>query len=120
MNIFIDETGDHDLIAIDPQYPIFMLGALLISPKEYAILTEKIVNLKQLYFHNAEDFILHSSELKRPVNKKSDPRNIAVKDPIVRKKFYEEIDTILADTDYKIVICLVKKYLFKDSYKYPI
>jgi hypothetical protein len=31
MLIFIDETGDHDLIKVDKPYPVFGLGALLIS-----------------------------------------------------------------------------------------
>ncbi len=48
MKIFIDETGDHDLQNIDPQYPLFMLGALLIPEKEYEILDEKMKILKSL------------------------------------------------------------------------
>lgn len=35
MLIFVDETGDHDLVNIDQQYPLFGLGAILIDENEY-------------------------------------------------------------------------------------
>lgn len=75
MLVFIDETGDHDMVNIDPQYPLFMLGALIISGEEYVKLDLKIKAFKEAYFQNPETFILHSSELKRPASKKSDVRN---------------------------------------------
>jgi hypothetical protein len=33
--LFIDESGDHSLAVIDPQYPIFVLGGVIVD-SDYA------------------------------------------------------------------------------------
>lgn len=33
--LFLDESGDHNLSLIDPQYPVFVLGGAIVE-KEYA------------------------------------------------------------------------------------
>ena len=33
--LFLDESGDHNLAVIDPQYPLFVLGGIIVV-KEYA------------------------------------------------------------------------------------
>ena len=40
--LFLDEFGDHNLTAIDPQHPIFVLGGIIVDEK-YALgeMTEK-------------------------------------------------------------------------------
>ena len=29
--LFLDESGDHNLSAIDPRYPIFVLGGIIVD-----------------------------------------------------------------------------------------
>ncbi|MBT4069358.1 MAG: DUF3800 domain-containing protein, partial [Candidatus Marinimicrobia bacterium] len=29
--LFLDESGDHDLRIIDPQYPLFVLGGVIVE-----------------------------------------------------------------------------------------
>ena len=122
MLVYIDETGDHNLVNIDSQYPIFGLGALLISEENYLILNKEVEKLKIEFFkdiHN--DFILHSSELKRPLDKRSDPRNSVMLNPITRKQFYTEFDKrVIDDIDFKIITCFIMKKRMVDTYKYPI
>ncbi len=119
MLVFIDETGDHDLVKIDPQYPLFGLGALLIDEKEYARLDAKIRALKEEYFESA-DFILHSSELKRPTDKRSDPRNAVMLDATIRRRFYEAFDAqIISAFNFKLVACFIHKPTMVGTYKFP-
>ncbi|MHB8782940.1 MAG: DUF3800 domain-containing protein [Desulfobacteria bacterium] len=33
--LFLDESGDHNLSVIDPQYPLFVLGGVIVD-KDYA------------------------------------------------------------------------------------
>ena len=33
--LFLDESGDHNMAAIDPNYPLFVLGGVMVD-KEYA------------------------------------------------------------------------------------
>jgi hypothetical protein len=33
--LFLDESGDHNLSVIDPQYPLFVLGGIIVD-QDYA------------------------------------------------------------------------------------
>jgi hypothetical protein len=121
MIVFIDETGDHNLNDIDPTYPIFGLGALLISEKEYKKLDKEMCYIKKHYFSDDGTFILHSSELKRPKNSKSDSRNVVMFNAEIRASFYKDIEErIIKPLDYAIVACFVDKKKFASKYKYPL
>lgn len=120
MLIFIDETGDHNLDKIDKSYPVFALGGLFIDEAEYKDMNNEIKRIKKDFFNDDGTFILHSSELKRPTHKRSDPRNIIMLKQETRKKFYETIDKDIMNTfNFKIILCIIKKENFVRKYKYP-
>lgn len=120
MLVFIDETGDHNLSNIDTCYPIFALGGLLIDENEYENMDKVVKQLKKDFFNDDGTFILHSSELKRPIHKRSDPRNSIMLNTETRKKFFNEIDKkIMNKFNFKIIICIIKKENFVKKYKYP-
>lgn len=121
MLVFIDETGDHNLEKIDTQYPLFGLGAVIISENDYKKLNSEMKRLKKQFFSDEDDsFILHSSELKRPLDSRSDKRNVVMLDPIIRKKFFEEFDEkIIKSIDFKIVTCFILKKRMVEKYVYP-
>jgi hypothetical protein len=121
MLVYIDETGDHNLLHIDDQYPLFGLGALLISEDEYHRMDKEVQAIKKEYFNDEDGkFILHSSELKRPLNPKSDERNVVMMDPIKRAAFYKDFDkNIIKGFKFSIMACFIRKKLMVDTYRYP-
>ena len=120
MLIFIDETGDHDLINIDPQYPLFALGALVISEKEYEKMDAEMKSIKKEFFDDDGTFILHSSELRRPLSDKSDDRNTVMVDPNKRAAFYKAFDTrITVPIKFGIIACFIRKRSMADTYVFP-
>ncbi len=122
MLIYIDETGDHDLLHIDKEYPIFGLGALLISEKEYKIMDKEIKSIKKEFFNDKKGtFILHALELKRPNNKKSDRRNQIMLNSETRTRFYDEFDKrIIKQFSFQVIACFIKKRQMVNTYAYPI
>jgi hypothetical protein len=117
--LFIDESGDHNLSKVDVNYPIFSLGGLCISETAYKKLSEIVDSLKIKYY-GADDVILHSSELKRPKDRRSDPRNIFLLDPSKRADFYSELDkTIIESQDFSLAACFIHKQLHVDYYSQP-
>jgi hypothetical protein len=66
--LFLDESGDHSLDKIDPQYPIFVLGGIIVE-EEYALgeLTRQVQRFKRELF-GRNDLILHTSDILRVRN----------------------------------------------------
>lgn len=117
--LFVDESGDHNLSKVDPTYPIFSLGGLCISKSSYKSFNKVISDFKIKYY-GSDDIILHSSELKRPKDFRSDARNVFLLDPAQREVFYKELDNeIIQFNNYAIVACFIHKQQHIDYYSQP-
>lgn len=66
--IYVDESGDHSLVSIDQNYPIFVLCFCIIKKDEYI---NKIIpefqKLKFKYFGH-DNIIFHSHEIRKREN----------------------------------------------------
>src|SRR5437879_4683701 len=83
--LFIDESGDHNLSVIDPQYPLFVLGGVIVD-QSYAEgeLTDRMNALKHDLF-GCSDIVLHTADIVR--NRNGFER---MKEPAFRDRFYQE------------------------------
>ncbi len=63
--MFLDESGDRNLSVIDPQYPLFVLGGVIME-QDYAEgqLTEAVNEFKREMF-GSTDIILHTADITR-------------------------------------------------------
>lgn len=66
--LFLDESGDHNLTAIDPQHPIFVLGGIIVD-EEYAFneMTRKLNAFKEEIF-GTNNITLHTADFTRQKN----------------------------------------------------
>lgn len=66
--MFLDESGNHGLIKIDPLYPVFVLGGVIVD-RDYADdeLTDRVRRFKMNLF-GRDDLILHTADITRNNN----------------------------------------------------
>jgi len=109
--MFLDESGDHSLSAIDPQYPMFVLGGIIVT-KEYAEgqLADAVRRFKVDLF-GREDLILHTSDIAR--NRNGFER---MKEPAFRGKFYSKLNELMSSLDYQVVACAIRKDAHLEKY----
>ncbi len=102
--LFLDESGDHNLSVIDPQYPVFVLGGVIMD-KAYAegTLTDKLDGFKQELF-GTTDIILHTSDIARNRNGFE-----AMQDTGFRNHFYARLNDLMTDLEYSVVACVIRK-----------
>lgn len=102
--LFLDESGDHSLAVIDPQYPLFVLGGVIID-KDYAEgeLTRALNAFKQELFGRA-DIILHTADIGR--NRNGFERMM---EGAFRNQFYEKLNVLMRKLDYTVVACAIRK-----------
>jgi len=102
--LFLDESGDHNLAVVDPEYPVFVLGGVIME-QQYAEgrLEEALRDFKRRLF-GREDIILHTADITR--NRNGFER---MKEGAFRETFYRELNDMLRGLDFKAVACVIRK-----------
>jgi hypothetical protein len=102
--LFLDESGDHSLAKIDPQYPVFVLGGI-IADRDYAEgeMTRCIEALKMRFFGRS-DIVLHTADLAR--NRNGFERML---DSSFRNEFFVALNDLMRSLDYQVVACAIRK-----------
>jgi len=102
--MFLDESGDHSLSCIDPQYPVFVLGGIIVDQK-YAEgeLSQRIREFKRSLF-NTDELTLHTADICR--NRNGFER---LKEADFRQRFYTELNQLMSELQYQVVACVIRK-----------
>ncbi|MCP9752352.1 DUF3800 domain-containing protein [Ferruginibacter sp. HRS2-29] len=108
--LFLDESGDHGLAKFDPDFPVFLLCGVLIKEDEYEIIRQNINNLKHSIWDNKE-VIIHSRDIRKCEKEFQKLFNLELK-----KIFYEEINTIVATSNYNIIASAIQKEKFVQKF----
>ena len=64
--VFVDESGDHNLAQIDPQFPVFVLLFAVMSKTDYV---ERICPTLQRFkfdYWGHDEVVLHEHEIRKP------------------------------------------------------
>lgn len=109
-NLFIDESGDHGVEHIEPNYPIFILCGILIASKEYKIIEQNIKEFKIKYF-NTDKVVLHLKNINR-----QDGTFKILSDQTIKKTFYEDLYLLLKRLKIKIFASCILKEKFSESF----
>jgi hypothetical protein len=109
--MFLDESGDHNLHNIDPQYPVFVLGGVIVA-RDYVQtdLEPALADFKLALFGNT-DLILRTAEISR--NRKGFER---LKEAGFRQEFYGRLNDLMRRLDYKVAACAIRKDKYLEHY----
>lgn len=108
--LFIDESGDHGLVSLDPQFPVFLLCGILCSEESYENLRVNFNRIK-MEFWQSPHVIFHSRDI-RKVEKEFK----ILFDLVVKKKFFEELDEVVKDAKYRIIASAIDKFKYINTY----
>jgi hypothetical protein len=108
--LFLDESGDHNLEIIDRQYPIFVLVGVIFDYDYYNKTAKDKIKKFKLRLFDSNKIILHTADIYR--NKKGFE---SIKNPNFRKKFYENLNSLIETLKFEIVAAAIhkKKHLSK-------
>lgn len=94
---FMDETGDHGLSFVDPNFPLFLLCGVLFEKSEL-IKLEKNINQFKIDFFKTTDVNLHSKEIR-----KCDGAFQILFDLELKKNFYLRLNEIISNSKFTII-----------------
>lgn len=106
--VYVDESGDHGLVEIDPQYPRFALAFCIFPVAEYiATVVPAVERLKFDYFGH-DMVVLHERE----VRQQTKPFDILFNAEI-RTSFLSRLDDLMSQPKFGIVAAVIRKLEFK-------
>jgi len=109
--LFLDESGDHNLLIIDKEYPVFVLGGCIIDEKYYkSDVVPSFKKIKKELF-GTEDIILHFRDYARSTSGFEKMRRKEF-----REEFYAKLGKCIDDIDMTFVACIIDKKEHKDKY----
>lgn len=108
--IYVDESGDHSLESIDPDYPVFVLAFGIFHKRHYA---EKIIPaIEKFKFNNfGHDLIvLHEHEIRKKKNAFTLLNNQSL-----NKVFLDDLSQIMQSSNFILVACVIDKIKLQES-----
>lgn len=112
--VYVDESGDHSLESIDPQFPVFTLAFCLFEKGAYASsVAPAIQNFKFEHFgHDA--VILHEREIRKQLGPFAFLANRER-----RSAFLARLSDVIAEAPFTLIAVAIDKHRLADRYKDP-
>ncbi len=102
--MFLDESGDHSLSKIDPQYAVFVLCGVIMQEEHHTdVAVPALAKFKKTLF-GRDDLGLHTLEFTR-----NQTGFEMMKNDDFRVKFFGGLESLLNSLEFKIVACVIKK-----------
>lgn len=102
--VYVDESGDHGMETIDPQYPLFVLAFCVFHKRHYS---EHVVpTLEKFKFNHFghDQVILHEHEIR----KEKGQFNI-FRSPEQKRQFLYELTQVIEHSNFILICCVIDK-----------
>ena len=113
--VFVDESGDHELSKIDPQYPVFILLFCLIRKDDYVNQVCPALQRFKFEFWGHDEAVLHEHEIRKPHG-----HFLFLLQKTLRERFLAGITTQMQNLPATIVAVVIDKPAFVSRYHHPI
>ena len=102
--VYVDESGDHSLTSINPDFPIFVLAFCVFHKRHYSeMIIPAVEKLKFNYFGH-DSVVLHENEIRR----QKGPFTF-LSQRTVRQEFMGQLDGIMEANNFILIACVVDK-----------
>jgi len=113
--VFVDESGDHGLEIVSPDYPVFVLLFAIFRKDEYVDRVCRDVQRFKFQFWGHDEAVLHSHEIRKPAGL----FQILIRREI-REAFHEQLNTLMATLPATVVAVVIDKPAFVARYNSPV
>lgn len=113
--VYADESGDHGLVSIDPQFPVFALTFCVMRKADYSGTVVPLVQRFKFGIWGHDTFILHEHEIR----KSKGPFAILLTDRALRERFYAELNGLIEAAPMTIFASVIDKERLRAKYATP-
>jgi hypothetical protein len=108
--LYIDESGDHNLLKIDENYPVFVLCGVIFDCKKLDKLNFQIDNFKNIFGN--KNRILYTADISRRKNGYE-----FLNDKKAKDEFYLELNNLMNNLEYDVISCIIDKKKYIEKYQ---
>lgn len=109
--VFADESGDHGMVRINPDYPLFVLSCCVILKREYVERVCPELQRFKLRWWSHDAVVLHSSQIKR-----HEPPFAFLASVDKRQRFMEDLSGVLRAAPFVLFSVVIDKVRLRDRY----
>jgi hypothetical protein len=106
--VYGDESGDHNLIDFDPQYPRFVLAFCIFRIDHYVDYVAPAMQRLKFEFFGHDMVVLHERDIRR----ETPPFDVLL-NSTVRTRFLARLDEIISSSRFGIVATVIRKPDFR-------
>ncbi len=110
--VYVDESGDHSLTSIDPQYPIFALSLCIVAKSEYVASVVPALQAFKFKYWGHDSVVLHEHEIRKEKGDFGFLRTNAK----LRHDFMEDLSVLMTSVPFEIIGCVIDKQKHLDKY----
>ncbi|MHB1109344.1 MAG: DUF3800 domain-containing protein [Devosia sp.] len=112
--VYVDESGDHGLVSINPQNPVFVLTFCVFRKDEYRISMVPAVQALKFKYWGHDGVILHGHEIR-----KSHGSFSILLNGNVRGQFIEDMNALIEAAPVVLIAAAIDKQRHVEHYQQP-
>ncbi len=109
--MYLDESGNHDLKKMDPNYPVFVLGGVIVDESYATTVMEEEVNQFKMSWFGSTSPVLHTADITR-----NRLEFEILQDGETRKRFLEDLNALMRRLEYTVVSAVVQKHRLRGRF----
>jgi hypothetical protein len=109
--LFLDESGDHNLLSIDRNFPVFCLAGCIFDRSYYHHTVRPRLDAFKMQFWNTTQVILHSREIRKHQGAFS-----FLDDRDRRESFYATLNALIQGLEFTILAIVILKQAHLNEY----
>ena len=112
--VFVDESGDHELARIDPQYPVFVLLFCIIRKDDYVKKVCPDLQRFKFEFWGHDEVVLHEHEIRKPYGD-----FLFLLQRHLRERFLSELSRQIEEMPATVIAVVIDKPAYVARYRAP-
>jgi len=113
--VFADESGDHGMVSIDPQYPVFALTFCALRKADYVGTVVPAVQRFKFGIWGHDSVVLHEHEIRKSLG----PFGLLRTDRALRTRFFDGLNALMEATPMTIYASVIDKVKHRAKYANP-
>jgi hypothetical protein len=113
--LYFDESGSPELSHIDPDYPLFVLAAVLVSKEDYISRIVPAVQRLKFDFVGHDQIILHEIDIR----KQDAAFQFLRRDKSIRTEFLTRVSELVQTAPMEAICAVIRKDALKSQYARP-